>query len=268
MIQDLFTHTPAVLTTDDHFQQLQASFVSHYTDIFCNDLAEKTVIILPSLTLDPEMLRTIRGIAHYEERLLCMLMLLQMPKTQIIYLSSVPIDAMIIDYYLHMLPGITAYHAAQRLTLLSCHDASRISLTEKILSRPRLIKRILEHVKDPALAHISCFNVTELEKELSVKLNIPVYGTDPSLLPLASKSGARELFKKLGLPIPPGIENVRDESGIITALASLKQLNPDLKRAVIKTEDGFSGEGNAVFYYETLNATDPDLENQIMRTTR
>ena len=268
MTEDLFSHGPAVPSTDETFQQLQQSFIRRYPSIFQNDLAEKTVIIVPSLTLDPEMLRTIKGIAHYEERLLCMLMLLRMPKTQIIYLSSVPIDATIIDYYLHMLPGITVYHAAQRLTLLSCHDASRISLTEKILARPRLMKRIRELVRHPEMAHISCFNVTECEKALSVQLNIPVYGTDPVLLPLATKSGARELFRQTGIPLPPGVEYVKDEQGIIDALAILKIQEPELQRAVIKTEDGFSGEGNAIFSYGNLRIEDPEFTIKIREELR
>lgn len=197
--------------TDQKFSQLQQRFTRNYEDIFLNNLAEKTVVIIPSLTLDEEMLKTITGVTHYEERMLCLLMLLRMPKTQVIYLSSVPIDSSIIDYYLHLLPGITGYHARQRLTLLSCYDASRKSLTEKILARPRLIKRILEQVKDPMMAHLTCFNVTNHEKELAVKLNIPLYGTDPQLLYWGTKSGSRELFKKAGIATADGFEKLKDE---------------------------------------------------------
>ncbi len=267
-MQDLFASSPTVPDSAGHFRRLQQQFIERYPSIFQNDLAEKTVIIVPSLTLDPEMLRAIPGIAHYEERLLCMLMLLRMPKTHIIYLSSVPIDNTIVDYYLHLLPGITVYHAAQRLTLLSCHDASRISLTEKILARPRLMKRILEHVKNPDLSHISCFNVTCCEAELSARLNIPVYGTDPALQYLGSKSAGRQLMQDCGIALPPGVEGVKDEQGIVDALATLKEEYPHLQRAVIKTEEGFSGEGNALFYYEGISAGSPDLKAQILEQLR
>lgn len=245
------------------FVKLQQRFSSYYNEIFCNNLAEKTVIIIPSLSLDVDMLQTIKGVSHYEERMLCMLMLLRMPKTHIIYLSSIPIDSTIIDYYLHMLPGITVYHAAQRLTLLSCYDASSIPLTQKILARPRLIKRILEHIKDPAMCHISCFNVSAYEKELAVRLNIPVYGTDPALSALGTKSGARQLFKQIHIDTPIGTEHVKNKRGIIEALTSLKKNNPALKRAVIKMDDGFSGEGNAVFSYKDITATDENLNDLI-----
>src|SRR5215467_13133463 len=122
------------------FKKLQERFPPQFQNIFPDKLAPRTVVIVPSLTMDQEILSKISGINHYEERLLCMLMLLRMPRTNVIYVTSETIDPVIIDYYLHMLPGITGYHALRRLTLLSCYDASSRSLTEKILERPRLME--------------------------------------------------------------------------------------------------------------------------------
>jgi len=243
---------------DKAFAELQQRFTTHFREIFLNDLAEKTVVIIPSLTLDSEMLRMIKGVVHYEERMLCMLMLLRMPRTQVIYVSSVPIDSSVIDYYLHLLPGITGYHARQRLTLLSCYDASRKSLTEKILDRPRLIKRIREAIKFPRMTHMACFNVTDHERLLALKLDIPIYGCDPKLLYFGTKSGSRTIFKKIGIPVPPGVENLQNENDIAAALSQLKRNNPALQKAVIKMNDGFSGEGNAVFYYRDVEAANED----------
>src|SRR5664279_3369296 len=158
--------------TINAFSELQSRFARHFQEIFFNDMAEKTVVIIPSLTLDNEMLKTLKGAVYYEERLLCLLMLLRMPRTQVIYVTSVPIDTSIVDYYLHLLPGITGYHARQRLTLLSCYDASRKSLTEKILDRPRLINRIRELIKVPEMTHMACFNVTNHEKRLALALDL------------------------------------------------------------------------------------------------
>lgn len=250
--------------TNSAFSNLQAGFTKHFHEIFLNDLAEKTVVIVPSLTLDIEMLKTVKGVIYYEERLLCLLMLLRMPRTQVIYVTSVPIDSSIIDYYLHFLPGITGYHARQRLTLLSCYDASRKSLTEKILERPRLIKRIRGHVKFPGMAHMACFNVTEYEKLLALALNIPVYGCEPDLLHLATKTGSRRIFNKLNLPAPAGVENLQNEKQIAAALCTLKKNNLGLQKAVIKMNEGFSGEGNAIFYYGNLKAEDENLEDIIL----
>ena len=119
------------------FKQLQRKFPAQYESVFPDRMANKTVVIIPSLSLDQEILSKLDGAIHYEERMLCMLMLLRMPNTHVIYVTSMPIHDIIIDYYLHLLPGITSYHARQRLKTLSCFDSSAKSLTQKILDRPR-----------------------------------------------------------------------------------------------------------------------------------
>src|SRR5215208_5926877 len=109
----------------------------------------QTVVVVPSLTLDAEELAKISGVHHYEERLLCMLMLLRMPRTHLVFVTSQQIPNATIDYYLHLLPGVPLRHARNRLTLLSCYDSSDVPLTQKILDRPRLMERIREAVADP-----------------------------------------------------------------------------------------------------------------------
>lgn len=239
------------------YQLLQQRFVEQYPHIFSNDLAEKTVVVIPSLTLDQKILRALQGAQFYEERLLCLLMLLRMPRTRVVYVTSMPVDEIIVDYYLHLLPGVTGFHARQRLTLLSCYDASQCSLTEKILARPRLIQRIKANIKGSELAHLVCFNETEYEQQLALALDIPVYGCDPALLYLGTKTGSRLIFKELNLNLPFGIENLHSEAEIASALLQLKRNNPNLRKAVIKMNDGFSGDGNAIFRFPkyVLDAT-------------
>jgi hypothetical protein len=233
------------------FHQLQQQLASQFQTTFPDKLAERTVVVIPSLTLDQDILSKVRGHFYYEERLLCLLMLLRMPRTHMVYVTSVPVDPAIIDYYLHLLPGITGYHARQRLVLLSCYDASRKSLTEKILERPRLIQRIKDCIVDQRPAHFTSFNVTEYERRLAIKLGLPLYGCDPDLAYLGTKSEARKLFKQFHIPVPDGFEDVKTKDEVIEKLVELKQKYPQLKKAVIKMNDGFSGEGNAVFYYST-----------------
>ena len=246
---DYLNPVPGSNEERNRFHALQQTFASEYEDIFPNVLAEKTIVIIPSLTIDQEILSKVKGSVYYEERLLCLLMLLRMPRTHIIYLSSIPIDPVIVDYYLHLLPGITGYHARQRLTMLSCFDASSKSLTEKILQRPRLIERIRNRISGGHLAHIACFNMTNLERTLAVQLELPIYGCDPDLLHLGTKSGSRKIFRECGLDTPQGFEDLRDELDIIGALVELKRNNPQLEKAVVKLNEGFSGEGNAIFSF-------------------
>src|SRR5262249_18955348 len=163
------------------------------------------------------------------------------------YLTSTPIHDAIIDYYLHLLPGVPGQHARARLTLLSCDDASPAALTQKVLARPRMIDRIKQAIPDIASAHMTCFTVSELERRLALQLNLPIYGCDPSLLYWGSKSGSRKVFKEAGIDHPRGFEDLTDAKSIACALADLKAQVPDLQKAVVKINEGFSGEGNALF---------------------
>lgn len=231
------------------FEKLQINFKQQFQTCFEDKLAQKTIVIIPSLTLDQEVLTSVKGVFHYEERMLCLLMLLRMPRTNLIFVSSMPIDLTIVDYYLHLLPGITGFHARDRLTLLSCYDAFAISLTEKILKRDRLIHKIKQSIKNISTAHISCFNVTNLERSLAVKLGLPIYGTDPDLLYWGTKSGSRKVFKEAGITNPMGIEDIYEFEDVKNAILHLKAANQSLRKVVIKLNDGFSGDGNAVFKY-------------------
>lgn len=237
------------------FKKLQENFPQQFANIFPDKLAPRTVVIIPSLTMDQEILSKISGINHYEERLLCMLMLLRMPRTHVIYVTSETIDPVIIDYYLHMLPGVTGYHALRRLTLLSCHDSSSKPLTQKILERPRIIKRIRDFIPPNHEAHLSCFNVTDYERTLAVQLQLPVYGCDPDLYELGSKSNGRKIFRDCKLNVPDGFEDLHTIDDIINALAKLKIKYPKIRKAVVKVNDGFSGDGNAIFYYKGFEHT-------------
>lgn len=210
----------------------------------------RSVVVVPSLSLDQQVLKKIAGAPYYEERLLCLLMLLRMPRTDVIYVTSEPVHPTIIDYYLHLLPGIPVSHARKRLTLICCHDNSPHTLTAKILARPRLLHRIREQIQHPQCAFMTCFATTELERTLAVRLGIPLYGCDPDLVHLGDKSHGREIMKEAGIPIPEGFEHLRDVNDMAEALAELKQRHPDLKRSVVKVNEGFSGEGNSLFYYD------------------
>ncbi|MEP6595656.1 MAG: peptide ligase PGM1-related protein [Ginsengibacter sp.] len=244
------------------FNNIQQGFRQQFEKIFPDKLAPRTVVIIPSFSLDEEILSKITGHIYYEERLLCLLMLLRMPLTKVIYVSSIPIDIVIIDYYLHLLPGITGIHARKRLTLLSCYDTSSKPLTKKILERPRLIQRIKQNIADINAAHLTCFNITSLEKTLAVQLGIPLFGTDPDLFYEGTKSGGRKIFKASGVSLPDGLEDLQTREDVVKALASLKKNKPGLRKAVVKMNEGFSGEGNAIYYYPDFSA-DSNMEKNI-----
>ena len=208
-----------------------------------------TSVVVPSLTLDQAELKKMPGASFYEERLLFLLIRLRNPRARMVYVTSQPVHPMILEYYFQFLAGIPASHARSRLTLLCAHDSSPRSLTEKILERPRLIERIRQGIQDPARTYITVFNSTPLERKLAVLLGIPLNGVDPKLTHLGTKSGSRKVFREAGIDLPLGMEDLRTEHEVENALLDLRAQKPNLRRAVIKLNDSFSGEGNALFRY-------------------
>jgi hypothetical protein len=232
------------------FAVLQRALAPMYRRVFPDPLAARTVVVVPSMSLDAEELAKLVGASHYEERLLCMLALLRLPRTRLVYVTSVPIAPSIVDYYLHLLPGVPVSHARRRLTLLCCGDDAPAPLTRKILDRPWLVDAIRSAVADPASAHVSCFNATALERTLAVRLGVPLYACDPALADLGTKSGGREVFRDAGVAMPDGCERLRDVDDLVDAMVALKRRRQLLRRVVIKLEAGFSGEGNAIFAFD------------------
>ncbi len=208
-------------------------------------LEDYDVLVIPSLTLDQQQLEKIPGFHQYEERLLFSLIRLRNPRMRLIYVTSQPIHPSVIDYYLHLMPGIPFSHARDRLLLFSTYDASPHSLTEKILKRPRLVERI-SHALRPQKSYMVCYNSTTFERELSVQLKIPLLASDPDLLFWGTKSGSRQIFSECNIPHPDGSSLVFTPEDLVEVATDLWERQPQLKRLVIKLNEGFSGEGNAL----------------------
>jgi hypothetical protein len=235
------------------FQELRSRLPQLWMNLMGAGHVEQTVVVVPSLSLDIEQLSKLKGAEHYEERLLFLLILLSLPKTRVVYVSSLPIHPSIVEYYLQLLPGVPFSHARQRLHMFSCYDTSLKPLTAKILERPTLLRRLRNTIRDAENAHLTVFNVTHLEKQLSVALDVPLLGMDPKHLHYGSKSGARALFKEVGVPLPDGCENLKDEADVARAVVEVYRRDRSLKRVVIKLNEGFSGEGNAVYSLAPLH---------------
>lgn len=260
----MLTPTPGSPEELAAFARLQQNLPSLYEQVAHDLRGEHLVVVVPSLSMDPRELTKISGAHHYEERLLFFLMLLRRPRTRVLFLTSQTIDPTVVDYYLHLLSGIPTSHARKRLMLMDCSDASAVPLSGKILSRPRLQQQIKRIISRFPSSHMVCFNSSALERTLAVQLGTPLYANDPSLLDLGTKSGCRESFREAGVLFPDGFERLHHSSEIVEALATLKGRDPSLRRAVVKLNEGFSGEGNALFYFDEIEARSAgDLESQI-----
>ena len=212
-------------------------------DIFDQD--DYDILVVPSYSIDQEVGQKVPGFLHYEERLLFSLIRLRNPKTRVIYVTALPLCPISIDYYLQLLPGIPFSHARERLMLISTYDGSLKPLTQKILERPRLVEKIKRSLR-PNKSYMVCYNSTPLEQELSLQLDIPLLAASPDLLYWGSKSGSREIFAECNIPHPDGSLTVTTTKDLLKELINLWERKPHLNRIVVKLNEGFSGEGNAI----------------------
>ncbi len=119
-------------------------------------------------------------------------------------------------------------------------------MSVKLLERPALLEQIRALIPDPTRAHMVPYNTTELERDVAVRLGIPMYGADPRHFPLGTKSGCRRVFEEEGVSHPVGVENLASIDDVVDAIASLRARKPTLAQVMVKLNEGVSGEGNAL----------------------
>lgn len=209
-----------------------------------------TVVVLPSMTLDHAGLAKIPGIRHYEERLLIFLQLLRRPETRVVYVTSDKLDPIVVEYALDLVSSLPNWHGRRRLTLFDCADCEPAPLTEKILRRPDLVQKIRQAIGDPFDACLVAFNGSPFERDLAMRLGVPLYAADPELSHLGSKSGSRRVFLESGVTVADGFEDLRDEHDVADALAALGTRDRGLRQAMIKLNDSFGAGGNVLFSFD------------------
>ncbi|MFM8674274.1 MAG: carboxylate-amine ligase, partial [Vulcanococcus sp.] len=233
------------------FQELQAQLQPGWGCEHSGDGGQFDVLVVPSLSMDRALMALVTGAHHYEERQLFSLIRLRDPGVRAIYVTSKLLPELVVDAVLELMPGVPTSHARRRLHLFDTDDASNRPLTEKLLERPALLGRIRELLR-PGRSFISCFVVTELEKRLSEVLQVPLLGTNPTLSYWGSKAGSRELFARCGVPHPAGSNLVHNLADLAEVSAELWESQPELKRCVVKLNEGISGEGHATLELEPL----------------
>jgi PGM1 C-terminal domain len=237
------------LTADEaaaRFDELQRKLVPLWRSIQTLTPDEQTIVVVPSLSVD-DLGWSGSVLQAYEERFLFLLLLLRQPRARMVYVTSQAINPSIVDYYLDLLPGVIPSHARRRLFLVTPLDGSAQPLSEKLLERPRLLASIRALVLDPDRAHLVPFNTTQLERDLALALGIPMYGADPRFFEHGTKSGSRRLFAEEGVAHPVGAEGLEGPDAVVDALCLLRAGRAGaLDQAIVKLNEGVSGQGNAL----------------------
>ncbi len=245
------------------FDQLQNRLVPLWKSIERFNQDPQTIVVVPSMSIDA--IDSGAVMQAYEERFLFLLLLLRQPRARLVYVTSQTILPSIIDYYLDLLPGVIPSHARQRLFLPTPMDGSVRPLSDKLLERPRLIERIRSLIMDPNRAHLVPFNTTNREKELALRLGIPMYGADPKFFPLGTKSGCRTIFREENVSHPLGRENVGGEEELIDAIRAIRAAKPSIQQLMVKLNEGVSGEGNAVVDLSGAGPGGPGIQPDLVK---
>lgn len=212
-------------------------FGEKYAGLSIFEPDEGTLVVVPSLSLPQDELRRITGARCYEERLLFLLLTLRRPGVRVVYVTSVPIDPAVIEYYLGFLPD--PREARDRLELISLDAPNVQPLTRTILSRPAVLDRLRSAIDGDAW--LVPFVLSDLEEKLASSLNVPLYGPATSLAYYGSKSGSREVGGEAGVPMARGFRDLFTPADIEDAIESLPG-----ERVIVKLNDGYSGLGNAL----------------------
>jgi hypothetical protein len=209
-------------------------------------------VVVPSISFPVAELAKIVGVQRYEERLLCATLLLRDPGVRVVYVTSSPIDPDVVDYYLRFLTDPEG--ARRRLVRVDVGDPAVGSLSEKLLARPAALDRLRGAVGSDG-GMMLAFNVTPAEEAVAAALGVTLFGAPARLARLGSKSGARKVAVKAGAGRIDGAENLFSVTEVAAAIAGLRARRPSAEAVVVKLNNGFSGQGNAIL--ELDNVADP-----------
>jgi hypothetical protein len=209
-------------------------------------MSSPTLVVIPSLSFHPHELQSVKGISHFEERLLYVILGLHtlhpmgIDYSRIVYITSTPLDPWIVTYYKSLVPGVQP----EEFLALSVEDDAFLPLAQKVRNRPGFMDRVRSWVKEGCLM---CIRGTHWEWDVAHTLSFPLMSCHPDELYWGTKSGSRLLFQTCQIPHPDGTyQPIFDAKELAQEILSVCLRNPGCKRGVVKLLDGYAGKGNAI----------------------
>ena len=120
-----------------------------------------------------------------------------------IYVTSRPILPDVVDYYLGLLPGVIPAHARGPLLQPGAprqHAAAAVAEDSRAAAPPGPDPRL---IPDKDRAHLVPYNTTELERDLAIRLGIPMYGADPRHFELGNEERLPKAVRPGGRLVSP-----------------------------------------------------------------
>lgn len=231
-------------------------------EVVAKDFPEQRLLIsVPSMSIPEAVLGDINGIELYEERMLYVMSYLQQEKTEVIFVSSQPINIAVLAYYAEQFATqrVTAQSIVRRFHPIAVGIDERY-LTTRLLRQKNAIDRIRKVVKKFENSVLMCFAVSYAEEQLARALGVPLYGARASLR-CGTKSFSRKVFEEANVPFAHGYSGLRTRQEVYHAIARLWVEYPHMNQIVIKADVGVSGASNARILLTNIQPHNGTLKN-------
>lgn len=219
-----------------------------------NYRGERTVIVLSGLNFNSMELKKTPFLSRYEEKFLFFLLSLRFSRTRIIYVTSRTLPEYLINYYLDIVSddGKEKKDMRRRLIIVNLNNLERKPVACKLLQSPSAIRKIESYIFNYKTTYIRCYSSTDYEKNVALKLGVPLYGIDNKLIYYGTKSGSIYNFRKTKVPCIDGFIHLETRGELTEAIAKLAIRYPHQGKLIIKIEDFPAGEGNVIFSLDKL----------------
>jgi hypothetical protein len=172
------------------------------------------------------------------------------PNVEVVYLSPVPLDREIVDYYSSLLAmgpagsgtSMDRVHIVSPDLSLPPHP---LPLSSLLSLSPRTVQRI-KRLTAGREAYIIPGAINSDDMTLADMLGVPLLGPDSETSELySSKDGARKIFADAKVATPPYVTDIVSEAQLVDQLATLVASHPSIRRWIFKLPRHSRGRGFA-----------------------
>ncbi len=219
-------------------------------------------ILLYSINYSEGLLRELPYAYYFPERSLCYLSELRDPNKCIILIAPKIVDRYILEYHFQFLYALSKdkiQSAINRLIQICPDSESYIPLIDFVMNNEEVVNFLKSAIEKSTFTELINFAPCKKIDKLGKKLNISVEENSEELaLCWGSKSGSKKIFIESNIPTAKGTYKIaKSEIDIQKNAWEIIDNNPDLKRLIIKLNDGKWGDGlgNAIICIEKLKKT-------------
>jgi hypothetical protein len=96
-----------------------------------------------------------------------------------------------------------------------------------------------------------------------------MFGADPRLGHLGTKTGCRQIFAEEGIRHPLGFEDLHTLDEVADAVVAMRRQRPSIGNVIVKLNEGVSGQGNALVDLRGLpDVADPNERGEVVTRLR